>query len=242
MDPNGKPYNPEKTVIAWEDGKWVGDVPDGPWPPMAAPEGKYPFIMLTEGHGQLYGPGRVDGPFPEHYEPAETPVNSHPFSKQMHNPCMKMAVSDMDILAKPADPRFPIVLTTYGVTEHWCGGGDTRNTPALLEAEPQLYIEMSPELAKVKGIKNGDPVVVESARGKVEAIAMVTIRITPFKVQGKTVHLVGMPFCFGWTTPGVGDATNRLLPSVADPNVTIPEYKACLVNIHKAGKVTELFV
>jgi formate dehydrogenase major subunit len=71
---------------------------------------------------------------------------------------------------------------------------------------------------------------------------MVTIRITPFKVQGKTVHLVGMPFCFGWTTPGAGDATNRLLPSVADPNVTIPEYKASLVNIHKAGKVTELFV
>ena len=209
---------------------------------MATPEGKYPFIMLTEGHGQLYGPGRVDGPFPEHYEPAETPVNSHPFSKQMHNPCLKMAVSDVDLLAKPADPRFPIVLTTYGVTEHWCGGGDTRNTPALLEAEPQLYIEMSPELAKVKGITNGDPVVVESARGKVEAIAMVTIRITPFKVQGKTVHLVGMPVCFGWTTPGVGDATNRLLPSVADPNVTIPEYKASLVNIHKAGKITELFV
>ena len=242
VDPNGKPYNPEKTVIAWEDGKWVGDVPDGPWPPMAMPEGKYPFIMLTEGHGQLYGPGRVDGPFPEHYEPAETPVNSHPFSKQMHNPCMKMAVSDVDILAKPADPRFPIVLTTYGVTEHWCGGGDTRNTPALLEAEPQLYVEMSPELAKAKGIKNGDPIVVESARGKVEAIAMVTIRITPFKVQGKTVHLVGMPVCFGWTTPGVGDATNRLLPSVADPNVTIPEYKASLVNIHKADKITELFV
>ncbi len=242
VDPNGRPYNPGKAVIAWEGGKWVGDVPDGPWPPMAAEGGKYPFIMQTEGHGQIYGPGRVDGPFPEHYEPAETPVSSHPFSKQLHNPCMKTVVSDMDILAKPADPRFPIVLTTYGMAEHWCGGCDTRNTPALLEAEPQLYIEMSHELAKAKGIKNGDPVVVESIRGKVEAIAMVTIRITPFKVQGKTVHLVGMPFCFGWTTPGAGDATNRLLPSVADPNVTIPEYKACLVNIHKAGKVTELFV
>ncbi len=71
---------------------------------------------------------------------------------------------------------------------------------------------------------------------------MVTVRMTPFKVQGKTVHLVGMPFCFGWTTPGAGDATNRLLSSVGDPNVTIPEYKACLVNIRKAGKVTELFV
>jgi len=240
VDPNGKPYAPNKAVIAWENGKWVGDVPDGGWPPMATPEGKYPFIMQKEGHGQLYGPGRVDGPFPEHYEPAETPVTSHPFSKQMHNPVMKMPVSDLDVLAKPGDPRFPIVLTTYGLTEHWCGGADTRNTASLLEAEPQLYVEISHELAKEKGIKNGDPVVVEGVRGRVEAIAMVTVRLTPFKVQGKTVHLAGMPFCFGWTTPGVGDATNRLMSSVSDPNVTIPEYKACLVNIQKADKVTEL--
>ncbi|SPD75876.1 Formate dehydrogenase subunit alpha [uncultured Desulfobacterium sp.] len=242
VDVKGKPFNPDKAVIAWEDGKWVGDVPDGPWPPMAMPDGKYPFIMQTEGHGQLYGPGRVDGPFPEHYEPAETPIRSHPFSKQLHNPCMKRATSDLDLLADPADPRFPIVLTTYGLTEHWCGGADTRNTPVLLEAEPQLYVEISHELAKEKGIRNGDPVIVESIRGKAEAIAMVTVRMTPFKVQGKTVHLAGMPFCFGWMTPGVGDATNRLMASVADPNVTIPEYKACLVNIYKAGKVTELFV
>lgn len=241
VDLNGKPFNPAKTVIAWEDGKWVGDIPDGPWPPMADPKGKYPFIMHTEGHGQLYGPGRVDGPFPEHYEPAETPVTTNPFSKQMHNPCIKIIDSDMDVLAKPGDPRYPIVLTTYSLTEHWCGGGDTRNTPPLLEAEPQLYVEMSQELAKEKGIKNGDPVVLESLRGKVEAIAMVTVRMTPLTIQGKTVHLVGMPFCFGWTTPGVGDATNRLTVSVGDPNTTIPEYKACLVNVRKADKMTELY-
>ncbi len=240
VDVNGKPFNPNLPVIAWEDGKWVGDIPDGPWPPMAQEGGKYPFIMHTEGHSQLYGPGRVDGPFPEHYEPAETPVAKHPFSPQLNNPCMVKLDGEMDLLAAPADPRFPIVLTTYSMTEHWCGGGDTRNTPALLEAEPQLYVEISQELAKEKGIKNGDPVVVESVRGNVEAVAMVTVRMTPFKVQGKTVHLIGMPFCFGWTTPGVGDATNRLTPSVGDPNVTIPEYKACLVNIRKANSVTEL--
>jgi formate dehydrogenase major subunit len=242
VDVSGKPFSADKPVIEWKDGKWVGDVPDGGWPPMADPKGKYPFIMQTEGHGQIYGPGRVDGPLPEHYEPAETPLVKNPFSKQLHNPCMLRAESDMDVLAKPGDPKYPIVLTTYGVTEHWCGGGDTRNTPVLLEAEPQLYVEMSPELAKEKNIKNGDPVVIESIRGKVEAIAMVTVRMTPLKVQGKTVHLIGMPFCFGWTTPGVGDSTNRLTPSVADPNTAIPEYKACMVNVHKAETVTELFV
>jgi formate dehydrogenase major subunit len=242
VDPNGKPFNLERPVILWEGGKWIGDVPDGGAPPMAEEKGTYPFIMQAEGHGHLFGPGRVDGPFPEHYEPAETPIAKNPFSSRMNNPCMKVAKSDMDLLAKPADPKYPIVLTTYSLTEHWCGGGDTRNTPYLLEAEPQLYVEMSHELAAEKGIKNGDVVVVESIRGKVEAVAMVTVRIVPFQVEGKTVHLIGMPFCFGWTTPGCGDATNRLTPSVGDPNTTIPEYKACLVNIRKADKVTELAI
>jgi len=240
VDLNGKPWNPAKAVISWDGSKWVGDVPDGGWPPLATGKGRYPFIMHKEGHGQLFGPGRMEGPFPEHYEPMETPVKEHPFSKQLHNPCAVVIESEMDKLAAAADERFPIVLTTYSMTEHWCGGGETRNTPVLLEAEPQLYVEMSPQLAKEKGIANGDPVIVESIRGKVEAIAMVTIRMRPFTVQGKTVHEVGMPFCFGWTTKGCGDATNRLTPSVGDPNTTIPEYKASLVNVRKADKVTEL--
>ena len=240
VDPTGKPWNPDKAVIAWENGKWVGDVPDGPWPPMADEKGKYPFIMQTHGFGAFFGPGRVDGPFPEHYEPVETPVTSHPFSTQLSSPMYKSVSSDLDKLAKPGDPAYPIVLTTYCVTEHWCGGGETRNVPNLLEAEPQLYVEMSHELAKEKGIKNGDGVIVDSIRGKVEAIAMVTVRIRPFTVQGKTVHLIGMPFCFGWTTPKCGDSTNRLTPSVADPNTTIYELKACLVNVQKAGKLKEI--
>jgi formate dehydrogenase major subunit len=170
----------------------------------------------------------------------ETPITRHPFSSQLSSPVYKFTDSDMDKLADPADKRFPIVLTTYSLTEHWCGGGDTRNTAVLLEAEPQLYVEMSPELAKEKGIENGDGVIVESIRGKVEAIAMVTVRMTPFEIKGDTVHEVGMPFCFGWTTRGCGDSTNRLTPSVGDPNTTIPEFKASLVNVRKAKKLTEI--
>ncbi len=240
VDQNGKPWSPEKAVIEWQNGKWTGDVPDGGWAPMSSGKGKHPFIMAKHGMGQLFGPGRQDGPFSEHYEPVETPVTSHPFSGQLNSPCYKFLSSDMDLLAKPADPDYPIVLTTYSLTEHWCGGGETRNVPNLLEAEPQLYIEMSPELAKERGIKNGDGVVVESIRGRVEAIAMVTVRMRPLKVQGKIVHEVGMPFCFGWTTPGSGDATNRLTPAVGDPNTTIPEFKACCVNVRKAEKLTEI--
>jgi formate dehydrogenase major subunit len=241
VDKNGKPYNPAKAVIEWDGKAWQGDVPDGGQPPMAQKGGVYPFIMTTDGHGQLYGPGREDGPLPEHYEPAETPLAQNPFSPQMNNPCMKkVSGSEYDVLCKPADPRFPIVLTTYSMTEHWCSGSETRNGNGLLEAEPQQYIEMSPQLAAERGIKNGDVVEVESLRGKVQAVAMVTIRIKPFQVMGKTVHLVGMPFAFGWTKPKCGDATNRLTTSVGDPNTTIPEYKACMVNVRKATKVTEL--
>lgn len=241
VDLNGKPLNPNLPVIEWDGSKWVGDVPDGPWPPQADKEkGKLAFIMHTDGYAQLYGPGRLDGPFPEHYEPAETPLEKHPFSSQLSSPCYKTHYSDMDKLAKAADPKYPIVLTTYSMTEHWCGGGETRNVPNLLEAEPQLYIEMSHELAKEKGIKNGDGVIIESARGRVEAIAMVTIRIRPFTVMGKTIHLVGMPFAYGWTTPKCGDSTNRLTVTAYDPNTTIPEAKACCVNIRKADKLTEI--
>ena len=241
VDLNGQPWNPNLPVIVWENGKWVGDVPDGPWPPMADKEkGKLPFIMCKDGVAQFYGPGPADGPFPEHYEPVETPLASHPFSKQLSSPAYKFFKSDMDKFAKPADPDYPIVLTTYSMTEHWCGGGETRAVPGLLEAEPQLYVEMSHELAKEKGIKNGDGVILESVRGRVEAIAMVTIRIRPFKVMGKTIHLVGMPFAFGWLTKGCGDSTNRLTVMACDPNTTIPEYKACLVNLRKADKLTEI--
>ncbi len=241
VDLNGKPFNPQKAVIEWDGAKWIGDVPDGPWPPMADKEkGKLPFIMTKDGLAQFYGTGRVDGPFPEHYEPAETPLDSHPFSKQLSSPVYKFHTSDMDQFAKAADPNYPYVLTTYSLTEHWCGGGETRNVPNLLETEPQLYIEMSHELAKEKGINNGDGVIVESARGRVEAIAMVTVRIRPFTIMGKTVHLVGMPFAYGWTTPKCGDSTNRLTVGAYDPNTTIPESKACLVNLRKADKLTEI--
>jgi formate dehydrogenase major subunit len=237
---DGQPWDPARTVIRWNGTAWEGDVADGGAPPLRSKGGKAPFIMLKDGLGQLYGTGLVDGPLPEHYEPVETPIRNHGFSGQLSNPCAKIPVSEMDIIAPPADPKYPIVLTTYSMTEHWCGGSETRNVPSLLEAEPMLYVEMSHELAAEKGIKNGEPVIVESARGRVEAVAMVTVRITPFNIQGRTIHLIGMPFAFGWTKKGIGDATNRLTLWAGDPNTSIPEYKACCVNISKADKVTEL--
>jgi formate dehydrogenase major subunit len=129
------------------------------------------------------------------------------------------------------------VGTTYRVTEHWQTGILTRWQPWLLELQPQLFVEMSNELGKLKGINNGDMCKVSSARGEVEAVAIVTGRFKPFKVQGTTVHQIGLPWCFGWVYPkDGGDSANLLTPSTGDPNTRIPETKAFMVNVDKIGK------
>jgi formate dehydrogenase major subunit len=240
VDRYGNPWDKEHPVIAWNGKKWVGDVPDGGWPPMLTADGKlnpktkYPFIMKPEGHAHVFGPGRADGPFPEHYEPLECPIEKNLMSKQFINPTIKEFGTDMDVRAT-CDPRYPIVGTTYRVTEHWQSGVKTRWQPWLVEAQPQQFCEMSEELAELKGIRNGDRVVVESARGQVQAIAMVTKRFRPFNIADTTVHQIGLPWCFGWVTPkDGGDSTNLLTPSIGDPNTKIPETKAFMVNVRKA--------
>jgi formate dehydrogenase major subunit len=242
VDLMGNPWNPERPVIKWVDGKWVGDVPDGPWPPLKNPDGswnnqsKHPFIMQKSGLGHIFGPGRADGPFPEHYEPLECPVDNNLFSSQRINPVAKIYGTDMDLFAT-CDPKFPLVGTTYRVTEHWQTGVLTRWLPWLLEAEPQLFVEMSEELAKLREITNGDSVIVSSARGRVEAVAMVTKRFRPFQIQGSVVHQIGLPWCFGWIHPADGgDSANLLTPGTGDPNTRIPETKAFMVNVAKKNK------
>jgi len=249
VDLKGQPWDRKHPVIRFvgevKNGKyvtkkWVGDVPDGGWYPMMNPDGtrradaKYPFIMKPEGHAHIFGPGRTDGPFPEHYEPLECPVDRNLMNSQFINPTVKLFKTEMDKFLT-CDPRYPFVGTTYRVTEHWQTGLMTRWQPWLVEAEPQQFCEMSEELAAMKGIKNGDKVVVESARGKVTAIAIVTKRFKPFKIMAQIVHEVGLPWCFGWVTPkDGGDSSNLLTPSVGDPNTKIPETKAFMVNVRKA--------
>jgi formate dehydrogenase major subunit len=237
-DMEGKPYNPKRKLLAWNGEKWVGDIPDGPWPPMANKEkGKYPFIMKADGMGALFGPGMVDGPFPEHYEPLEGPLAKQPFSGQLISPAIQIFKSDLDKVAN-ADDKFPYVCTTYSCTEHWCSGALTRWQAWLLEMQPELYVEISEQLAANLGIGNADWVHVSSARGKVKCRAMVTKRFQPFKVEGRIVHQVGLPFNYGWLYPEDGsDSTNFLTPTVGDANTFCPEYKAFMVNVAKAQGV-----
>jgi formate dehydrogenase major subunit len=129
------------------------------------------------------------------------------------------------------------VGTTYRVAEHWQTGLLTRWQSWLVEAQPQLFVEMSEELAKMRGIQNGEMVKVSSVRGEVEAVAIVTTRFRPFQIGDSVVHQVGLPWCFGWVAPkDGGDSANLLTPSVGDPNTLIPETKAFMVNVTKLKK------
>ena len=245
VDLQGRPWDPKRAVLKWnavkldaktnKPGVWEGDVPDGPAPPMGD-TGKYPFIMKPDGVGSIFGPGLADGPFPEHYEALECPLEENSMSKQRVNPTMKIFGEKEDAFFS-CDMRYPFVATTYRVSEHWQTGVLTRHQPWQLEMEPQQFVEMSEELAKEKNIKNGEKVTVSSGRGEIWAIAMVTSRFKPFKVAGTTVHQVGLPWCFGWQYPeggGGGDSSNLLTPTVGDANTMIPETKAFMVNVRKA--------
>jgi len=234
VDKNGQPFDPSRAILKWVDGKWVGDVPDGPWPPLSDKEkGRLPFIMKPDGVASLFGPGLAEGPFPEHYEPLEGPLSKNLMSSQLNNPAMKVFTKPCDAYSG-CDPKFPFVCTTYSSTEHWCTGAETRWQSWLTEAQPEAYVEISRELAELRGIKNGDRVSVQSPRGKVECVAMVTARFRPFKIGGNTVHQVGMTFNYGWLFPkGCGDSANLLTPTAGDANTMTPEYKAFMVNVTK---------
>jgi formate dehydrogenase major subunit len=255
VDKDGKPWAAQKPVIAWSGTEWKGDVPDGPWPPLAAgATGRYPFIMKSDGHGAIFGPGLADGPFPEHYEPLECPVERNFMSPQFVNPTVKRwevkgVGTELDVRAT-CDPRFPIIGTTYRVSEHWQTGVMTRWQPWLVEMEPAMFVEMSKELGELKQIKNGEIVMVKSARGELEAVAIVTDRFKPFQIAGVTVHEVGIPWHYGWVTTAerkylagdkkpelftFGDSANIVTPNIGDPNTMIPESKAFMVDIAKKG-------
>jgi formate dehydrogenase major subunit len=237
VDLDGNPRNPNRPLVKWNasDKKWVGDVPDGGWPPMGT-EGFYPFIMKPDGVASIFGPGLKDGPFPEHYEPLECPIEKNLMSGQRINPVIKIFEGGPDTFAT-CDPKYPFVCTTYRVTEHWQTGVLTRWLPWLIEAEPQVFCEISIELAKLRGIKNGDRVIVQSPRGKLEAAAIVTSRLKPFNIAGQTVHQIGVPWHFGWLYPkDGGESANLLTPTIGDPNTMIPESKAFMANVSKLIK------
>lgn len=230
-DINGKPYNKNRVLVEWDGQKWIqndiGDFVTAKGPDRNA------FFMTWEQNARLFAYPMNDGPLPEHYEPWESPTTNR-VNKRDQSP-MALYTGDASVQRSSAQD-YPYAVTTYSVVEHWQSGTQTRNIPWLNEIMPANFIEISEELAKEKGIKNGDWVRVWNNRGDVKVQAVVTMRMKPMMVNGKLTHVVGMPHHFSWaSTYATGDNVNDLTPNVGDPNSFIPEYKAFLVNLEKAA-------
>jgi formate dehydrogenase major subunit len=239
-DVSGKPWDPSRALVWWneEQKKWVGnDVPD--FKPDSPPKDHMgPFIMNAEGVGRIFAPlaAFADGPFPEFYEPTESPVENALHPKQSKNPVAERFKTAMDKYGTPAE-GFTIVCTTYRLTEHYHYW--TKNNPMNVQLVPEPFVEIPVELAADLGIKGGDKVKVTSARASYQAKAMVTHRIKPMTIDGKKVYQIGIPIHYGYR--GIQEdagrtarsLTNSLTPTVIDPNAHTPEFKGFLVKLEK---------
>ena len=228
----GRPWDSSRSGIRWSGERWVGiDIPDIR-PDLGPDSGAGPFIMTAEGVARFFAPGMSDGPFPEHYEPFETPIGTNPLHpKVVSNPAARVFKGDMESFGKAEE--FPYAATTYRLTEHfhfW-----TKNVESNAITQPAPFVEISEGLAKEKGIKNGDLVKVRSNRGELTATAVVTKRVADLTSAGKKVYTVGIPIHWGFVgVTRTGYLANNLTPYVADANSQTPEFKAFLVNIEKA--------
>jgi formate dehydrogenase major subunit len=231
-DAEGKPWDPKRPGIVWNGEKWVGDVPD--MKPDAPPGEFGAFIMLPEGVGRLFSAALNDGPFPEHYEAIEAPIDNPLHPKVTSNPASKKFSTDLDVYGKKED--FPIVCTTYRLTEHFHYWTQHQHSGVLNELQPGFFVEIPEALAKEKGIANGSQVKVTSARGSVQGVAMVTKRLHQLQIDGKPIWQIGFPIHWGYAgdPSHTGPLANLMTPSAMDPNTWTPEYKAFLVRIEKA--------
>jgi len=240
-DPSGKPWDAERRQIWWNEpaGRWVGvDVPD--FKADSAPKDHMgPFIMNPEGIGRLFGPLAAfqDGPFPEFYEPIESPILNPLHPKQSTNPVVQKFKTPLDKYGSPSE-GYTVICTTYRLTEHYHYG--TKNNPMNVELVPEPFVEIPVELAGEMGLSGGERVKVSSARGAYIAKAMVTRRIRPMLIDGKKTYQIGIPIHWGYR--GIAEdagrtaltSANLLSPTVIDPNAYTPEFKGFLVKIEKA--------
>jgi formate dehydrogenase major subunit len=239
-DVDGKPWDASRRQVWWNEDlqKWVGnDVPD--FKADSKPKDHMgPFIMNPEGVGRIFGPltAFVDGPFPEYYEPAESPILNPFHPEQTHNPVVVRFKTADDKYGTVKD--FPVVCTTFRLTEHYHYW--TKNNPMNVQLVPEPFIEMGAEMADEMGIRGGERVKVSSARGEYVAKAMVTKRIKPMMIDGKKTYQIGIPFHWGYR--GIAEdegktarmLVNALTPTIIDPNAHTPEFKGFLVKVEKA--------
>ncbi|MGW5172353.1 formate dehydrogenase [Streptomyces nodosus] len=249
--PDGTPWSERKKYLWWdpEAGRWTGydrpdfvpdrapdHVPDGDATGPDALRGDDPFVMQADGKGWLYAPaGLEDGPLPTHYEPQDSPLPNALYPEVPRNPVRRLLPREGNLYHPSGDEKgaevFPYVVTTYRLTEHFTAGGMSRWSEYLSELQPEFFCEVSPALARERGLEHGGWATVVTARNAVEARVLVTDRIRPLTVQGRTVHQIGLPFHWGPNGLSTGDAANELVHIALDPNAHIQEDKALTADI-----------
>jgi formate dehydrogenase major subunit len=245
-DPDGKPWSKAKQLVWWDGRKkkWIGDdVPDfnEQKPPDYVPEddakgpdaiaGNHPFIMQADGLGWIYVPqGLEDGPLPTHYEPEESPFANRLYPQQS-NPARQTTDLAEDPYSPDGSPVYPYAVTTYRLTEHHTAGGMSRFLDHLAELQPAMFVEVHPDLARERGLEHGRWATIVSPRAAIEARVLVTDRMRPLRIDGRTVHQVGLPYHWGTRGLTTGGAANDLTHMSLDPNVHIQEVKALTCDI-----------
>jgi formate dehydrogenase major subunit len=238
-DPDGKPWSERKRYVWWDAGeeRWAGyDVPDFPvdkapgYEPagdasgMDGIAGDDPFIMMPDGRAALFSPtGLLDGPLPTYYEPAESPFGNPLYPDVVSNPCALHWKHAGNELHRTGSTDYPVIASTFRLTEHHTAGAMSRNLPWLAELQPEMFVEVDPVLARKRGIEDGGWVTITTERGAIEARANVTARIQPLRVGGEIVHQVSLPWHWGSAGGVAGDSANDLVALTGDPNVTIEE-------------------
>ena len=246
-DPDGVPWSDRKRYVWWDESerRWTGeDVADfiADRPPSHRPKkgargkdalaGDDPFIMLTDGKASLFVPeGLRDGPLPAHYEPVESVVANALYGQNCNPARMEFKRPDNRYHRAFDDERFPFVVTTYRLTEHHTAGGMSRWVSWLSELQPEMFCEVSEQLAKERNLANGGWATITTARSQIEARVLVTNRIKPLRLGQREVHQIGLPYHWGSKGIVTGDATNELIGFAADPNVSIQESKALTADI-----------
>jgi formate dehydrogenase major subunit len=255
--PDGTPWSERKKLVWWDEakGEWTGldradfdlkkrpdhkgDLQTGHG--MEAMPGNKPFTLHSDGVAWLFvNSGLKDGPLPVHYEPLESLMANPFYPKRSTNPQAETKERpDNPYAYQPGDQRYPYILTTYRLTEHHTAGGMSRMLRNLSELQPELFCEISPELASELGIEHGEWVTVTSPRGIVSAKALVTTRMHRLWVDGRAVHVVGLPYHWGWKGVATGDVTNDLLAVSEEPNVRIMETKALVCNLTPGRRLAD---
>jgi formate dehydrogenase major subunit len=254
--PDGKPWSERKKLVWWDEQKkeWGGlDNPD--YEKKLAPDtksnirrgrgvealgGARPFTLHPDGVGWLWvASGLKDGPLPTHYEALESLVKNPLYGQQDNPAAVKKERPDNSYANSPGDPRFPFVLTTYRLTEHHTAGGMSRTLSHLAELQPELFTEVSPELAAQVGLRHGDWATISTPRATIEARVLVTPRMRPLKIEGRMVHQVGLPYHWGYRGKAKGDVVNDLLVISEEPNVRIMETKALVCNLRPGRRARD---